>query len=560
MAQLAVTFAETDASRPSADADPRLDAAQVDDPEIAWRAAREPAQTGHLLNLLDGEMDRVAPADMAALAAWPLPVRELVTEYYTSHCSAATTRAAAVMFDVDGDLPARPTLQECVTALVAAKVFPVDVPSVASWVARTRAMAKGEPDPGPLPEPVNDPAGGAPPGLPPYAAIAPAPPLPAAREDQAPPSPDRDGAPLPAAAAAPLAPGGAQAGGPPPAPPAPPPAQAASSPVIMTQTQLAQLLAASAGGHSAKSSDLEGADRDTTAHARLMRRLLQYLKSRVYFDPVLLSPAYLEKLLYDPMSSVSKRVVLDTDGQLSLENRGLDAACAALNHSDFRSGCDAIVALLRDPNQPCYDLALADDRQAFFNALWAMHAYPPSIVRNFAKVFMTRFAKTCNWAAEVKSNALMLSTHLITPAQQAEARRQTTLPANRPQLSLRRAGKRSRGPAQPGSFASQRQQQQPRAQQTPIDPANFCYSRLVQKGQCSYDPDCNRDHVCPCCGGDHCASDCLKFDAAVADRADDERRKLNGTTEFKRRAAARAGGARGGGRGRGRGRGRGGRG
>ena len=139
---------------------------------------------------------------------------------------------------------------------------------------------------------------------------------------------------------------------------------------------------------------------------------------------------------------------------------------------------------------------------------------------------------------------------------------QTTLPANRPQLSLRgpRAAKRLRGLAPPGSSTPLRQQQQPRIQQPPFSPPNICYSRLIQKGACSYGDGCTRDHVCPCCGGDHCASDCPKYDASKADLADDERRTQNGTLDYKRRAAARSGGARGGGRGRGRGRGRGGRG
>ena len=415
MAQLAVTFAEIDASRPSAAAGPRLDAAQVDDPEITWRAAREPAQTCQLLDLLDGEVGKVDPTEMAALPAWPLLVQEYVLEFYKFHCSLDATRAATVMFDVDSGLPDRPTLHECAAALVAAKVLPVDVPSVVSWVARTRALARGELDPGPLPEPLgHGPDDDAPPGPPPPAAIAPAPPLPAAREAQALLPPDRDGAPLPAAA--PPAPGGAQAGGPPPAPPAPPLAPAASPPVIMTQAQQTQLIAASVSGRSAKSPNLEAADRvDTTAHAKLLRKLLHFLANHIYFDPVLLSPAYLEKLLYDPLSNVSKRVVVDTEGQFSLESQGLDAACAALSYSDFRSGCDAMVALLRDPGQPCYDPALADDRQAFFAALWAMHTYPQPIVRSFAKVFMTKYAAARNWAAEVKSNALMLATHLITP-------------------------------------------------------------------------------------------------------------------------------------------------
>ena len=115
-----------------------------------------------------------------------------------------------------------------------------------------------------------------------------------------------------------------------------------------------------------------------------------FLKNQTYFDPVLLAPAYLDRLQYEPLRSVSKRVVVGTDGQFAVENQSQDAACAALSFSDFRSGCDALVSYLRDPNQPCYDPVLADDRQAFFSTLWALREYSQPVVRNFANVFMTK--------------------------------------------------------------------------------------------------------------------------------------------------------------------------
>ena len=254
----------------------------------------------------------------------------------------------------------------------------------------------------------------------------------------------------------------------------------------MTESHLAVSSQASADS---KEDDENAAAQELLNHEqKLLAKVSASIEARSYYDIMALNEDNLSILRFRTMSG-SKVKASSIGGGFSIvsgEHREKDWS-KNFDWTLWKSGFYRWISLLGASSVP----HLVTDRMNWFIKLESLSDIAPACKTKYARFFSLKHAKAVNWESLFDTDSYLFHTLTAVPAEDGGKRRRGSPRRDEPSAGGRGSPKRKLSKA-------------------------HCNTRTDSaRGQCTY-TFCRFSHRCACCGKNHAAADCSRWDDAVA--------------------------------------------